>query len=117
MFVKSAVSQRNKKMAAQRSVLFSYYMYLTIKLSRTVANFDIDKNFLKIHTCPIYTNGYDSSNRWSIGTNGTIGTNRKAPSLKVAVCHLGHLDLRTEESRNYHLISCSCLETIKHFSN
>ena len=25
-------------------------------------------------TCPIYTNGYDSSNRWS---NGTIGTNRK----------------------------------------
>ena len=35
-------------------------------------------------------------------------------SLKVAVCHL---DLRTEESRNYHLISCSCLETIKRFSN
>ena len=29
------------------------------------------------HTCPIYTNGYDSSNRWSIGTNGRIGTNRK----------------------------------------
>ena len=35
-------------------------------------------------------------------------------SLKVTVCHL---DLRTEESRNYHLISCSCLETIKRFSN
>ena len=30
-----------------------------------------------VHTCPIYTNGYDSSNRWSIGTNGRIGTNRK----------------------------------------
>ena len=29
------------------------------------------------HTCPIYTNRYDSSNRWSIGTNGRIGTNRK----------------------------------------
>ena len=25
----------------------------------------------------MYTNGYDSSNRWSIGTNGTIGTNTK----------------------------------------
>ena len=36
-------------MAAQRSVLFSYYMYLTIKLSRTVVNFDIDKNFVKIN--------------------------------------------------------------------
>ena len=35
-------------MAAQRSVLFSYYMYLTIKLSRTVVNFDMDKKFLKI---------------------------------------------------------------------
>ena len=35
-------------MAAQGSVLFSYYMYLTIKLSRTVVNFDIDKKFLKI---------------------------------------------------------------------
>ena len=34
-------------MAAQRSVLFSYY--LTVKLSRTVVNFDIDKNFLKIN--------------------------------------------------------------------
>ena len=34
-------------MAAQRSVLFSYY--LTAKLSRTVVNFDIDKNFLKIN--------------------------------------------------------------------
>ena len=32
-----------------------------------------------LHTCPIYTNGYDSSNWWSIGTNGTIGTNGKAP--------------------------------------
>ena len=32
-----------------------------------------------LHTCPINTNGYDSSNWWSIGTNGTIGTNRKAP--------------------------------------
>ena len=31
----------------------------------------------KFHTCPIYTNRYDSSNRWSIGTNGRIGTNRK----------------------------------------
>ena len=36
-------------MAAQRSVLFSYYMYLTITLSRTVDNFDIDKNFLEIN--------------------------------------------------------------------
>ena len=34
-------------MAAQRSVLFSYY--LTIKLSRTVVNFDMDKNFVKIN--------------------------------------------------------------------
>ena len=34
-------------MAAQRGVLFSYY--LTIKLSRTVVNFDIDKNFVKIN--------------------------------------------------------------------
>ena len=34
-------------MAAQPSVLFSYY--LTIKLSRTVVNFDIDRNFLKIN--------------------------------------------------------------------
>ena len=34
-------------MAVQRSVLFSYY--LKIKLSRTVVNFDIDKNFLKIN--------------------------------------------------------------------
>ena len=34
-------------MAAQRSVLFNYY--LTIKLSRTVVNFDIDKNFVKIN--------------------------------------------------------------------
>ena len=32
------------------------------------------------NTCPIYTNGYDSSYRWSIGTNGTIGTNRKCHS-------------------------------------
>ena len=32
-----------------------------------------------LHTCPINTNGYDSSNWWSIGANGTIGTNRKAP--------------------------------------
>ena len=31
------------------------------------------------HTCPVYTNGYNSSNWWSIGTNGTIGTNGKAP--------------------------------------
>ena len=30
-------------------------------------------------SCPINTNGYDSSNWWSIGANGTIGTNRKAP--------------------------------------
>ena len=29
-----------------------------------------------MQTCPIYINGYDSSNRWSIVTNGTIGTNR-----------------------------------------
>ena len=28
---------------------------------------------LVTHTCPIYTNGYDLSNHWSIGTNGTIG--------------------------------------------
>ena len=34
-------------MVAQGSVLFSYY--LTIKLSRTVVNFDIDKNFVKIN--------------------------------------------------------------------
>ena len=31
----------------------------------------------EIHTCPIYTNRYDSSNWWSIGTNSKIGTNRK----------------------------------------
>ena len=35
------------------------------------------KPALNSHTCPIYTNGYDSSNGWSIGANGTIGTNRK----------------------------------------
>ena len=29
------------------------------------------------YTCPIYTNGCDSSNRWSIGTNRMIGTNRQ----------------------------------------
>ena len=28
------------------------------------------------NTCPIHTNGYDSSNRWSFDTNCTIGTNR-----------------------------------------
>ena len=37
---KILLSQRNKKMAAQRSVFFDYY--LTTKLSRTVVNFDID---------------------------------------------------------------------------
>ena len=26
-----------------------------------------------IHTWPIYTNGYDSSNQWSTGTSGRIG--------------------------------------------
>ena len=36
-------------------------------------------NLLQFKSRPIYTNGYDSSNWWSIGTNGTIGTNRKAP--------------------------------------
>ena len=46
-------------------------MYWTVtEISKT--------KFLEGHTCPIYTNGYDPSNRWSIGTNGTIGTNRKA---------------------------------------
>ena len=38
-------------------------MYWTVtEISKT--------KFLKGHTCPIYTNGYDPSNRWSIGTNG-----------------------------------------------
>ena len=35
------------------------------------------------HTCPIYTNRYDSSNRWSIGTNGMIGTNRQGCHFMV----------------------------------
>ena len=33
------------------------------------------------HTCPIYTNGYDSSNQWSIGISGTIGTNRNVTNF------------------------------------
>ena len=38
-------------------------MYWTVtEISKT--------KFLEGHTCPIYTNGYDPSNRWSIGTNG-----------------------------------------------
>ena len=43
-----------------------------------------------MQTRPIYTNGYDSSNRWSIGTNGTIGTNRNwchsNDSIKLRFC-------------------------------
>ena len=41
----------------------------------------------------IYTKRYDSSNRWSIGTNCTIGTNRKGCSVGeqqqfgIQTCH------------------------------
>ena len=48
------------------------------------------------HTCPIYTSRYDSSNRKSIGTNGTIGTNRKgchsSGSIGEYASHQGDLD-------------------------
>ena len=40
---------------------------------------DIQKvtKVLSFSAFPLYTNGYDLSNWWSIGTNGTIGTNGK----------------------------------------
>ena len=46
---------------------------------------DSKQNRILSHACPINTNGYDSSNWWSIGANGTIGTNRKAPYSKGSV--------------------------------
>ena len=49
----------------------------------------------KLHTCPIYTNRYDSSNRWSIGTDGTIGTNRKGCHSNSSIGEQKQVEMQT----------------------
>ena len=47
------------------------------------------------HTCPIHTNRYDSSNRWSIGTNGTIGANRKGCHSNGSIGEQKQIEIQT----------------------
>ena len=49
------------------------------------------KRNINYHTCLIYTNGYDSSNWWSIGTNGSIGTKRKGHVIPMVLLVNMHL--------------------------
>ena len=73
-----SISSRTAKGLILVRVFFIRELTVSLELSDRSDHMQTTALF-RDHTCPLNTNGYDSSNWWSIGANGTIGTNRKAP--------------------------------------
>ena len=77
----NSIKLNSRPFSSQRyKMRFNFYQWLPTKRAKRflkdvlMTSKDIQKvtKVLSFSAFPLYTNGYDLSNRWSIGTNGTI---------------------------------------------